>query len=294
MKRMIAFLLALVLLCGAVPALAAVVERQDMNPLEYYETGMVYFQSRDYAGAARHFGSAGNYQDAKKWAYYCEAIDYMIHNSSNVDALEEAYNRFVLLDNLGFEDAGQWAVYCTGRQYEILNNPSRAAAAYAQICVHDSMERYLACENGSNYLVQRNDAARSEAEARFGSIAGMNGKDLYNRGMNLYNLGEYLLAADFFYLAGNYQDAKKWRYYCEAVYLMTTEKTSSMNQAHIMFSVLEQQEFENVDAWLMYLKGRSFEADGNWKKAKEYYGQIFVYDSAERYLNACRELSKRN
>lgn len=293
MKRAFLLLLVLVMVCIAVPGVAAVVERSGMNPLENYETGVVYYQSREYGKAAQYFHAAGNYKDAKKWAYYCEAIDDMIRNGNDYSSMEEAYNRFVLLDNLEFMDAGQWAEYCKGRQYEMINNPSKAAAVYAGICVHDSMERYLACKNGSAYLQQRGAAARQGAEtAGFGSISGMNGQELYERGMYLYNLGEYRLAADFFCLAGNYQDANKWRYYCEAVYLMTTEITADMDQAHAMFSVLEQQKFENVDEWILYLKGRSYEADGNWKKAREYYGQIFVYDSAERYLNACRELDK--
>ena len=61
--------------------MAAVVERTGMNPLENYETGMVCFQSREYGKAAQYFHDAGNYKDAKKWAYYCEAIDDMICNS---------------------------------------------------------------------------------------------------------------------------------------------------------------------------------------------------------------------
>ncbi|MBR2054332.1 MAG: hypothetical protein IJ968_05495 [Clostridia bacterium] len=291
MKRVLVIFLALIMACSAVPAMAAVVERTGMNPLENYETGMVCFQSREYGKAAQYFHDAGNYKDAKKWAYYCEAIDDMICNSNDYHALEEAFNRFVLLDNLEFRDAGQWAEYCRGRQYEIMNNPTRAASVYAGICVHDSMERYLACKDGSDYLQKRSQEARQEAEnAGFGSVSGMNGQELYERGMYLYNLGEYQLAADFFCLAGNYQDANKWRYYCEAVYLMTTEQAAAMDQAHAMFSVLEQQEFENVDEWILYLKGRSYEADRNWKKARECYGQVFVYDSAERYLNVCWEL----
>ena len=81
-----------------------------------YEKGKESFSAEEYVEAAWWFEKAGNHEDAKKWAYYCQAIDLVINGGEN--DLPRAQARFELLAGQEFEQAVQWVAYCKGRYQE--------------------------------------------------------------------------------------------------------------------------------------------------------------------------------
>ena len=121
-RRMLALAMALLLLTTGSAGAAGVLAGSGVA--DHYDTGMACFYLEQYQSAVQHFRSAGNYQDAKKWAYYCEAI-HMVMTASGSQALEQA----------------------------------QARELYAAILVHDSIERCLAC-SGRTSLLESADAVR--------------------------------------------------------------------------------------------------------------------------------------
>lgn len=272
-RRMLALAMTLLLLTTGSAGAAGVLAGSGVA--DHYDTGMACFYLEQYQSAVQHFRSAGNYQDAKKWAYYCEAI-HMVMTASGSQALEQAQARFELLAAQHFEQAAQWASYCKARSYEQLQMKAQARELYAAILVHDSIERCLAC-SGRTSLLESADAVR-----RRRGNASLPASDLYETGMNYYFLENYATAADYFCLAGNYSDARQWRCFCTAVGLVTAN--GSISDAQILFDLLEAQGFAAAKDWVVYCRAREYESMRLHSNAISLYKTIFVHDSSERYL----------
>ena len=250
-----------------------------MGVMDCYEAGTDLFCMEDYEQAAQYFTAAGNYKDAKKWAYYCQAICIVL-NCSSQDAkmLNSAQIRFELLATQDFEDAAHWVQYCKARAYEAESMLQKAKELYAGIVVHDSVDRYLACMNRSGVL-----ESAATVKGRMGYQALGTAHEMYDTGMDLFYLEDYSAAADYFCMAGNYQDARKWRCYCQAISLVTGN--GNIEDAQLLFDLLVSQGFEAAQEWQVYCKARAYESSLMVSKALELYKTIFVYDSSERYLN---------
>lgn len=243
-----------------------------------YALGMDHFNNEKYAEAAACFKRAGNIADAKKWAYYCEAINSVVNGKGADDELNSAHARFTLLAKQSFQQADQWAKYCEGRARE-LGNLNGADACYSQILVHDSIERYLACCKKSE-LIESTQSVRQRMlknEPIAPSVS-----YCYQTGMGEYYLENYRKAADYFCLAGNYEDARLWRYYCLAISLIIDD--DAVGDAGTIFSLLEAQGFESASQWLTYCRGRELEKLNMTKEAIREYEIIFLHDSSDRYL----------
>lgn len=268
LKRCTILLILLCLLPGAASAGGVLA---GAGVADQYDLAMAAFYLEDYAGAASLFARAGNFQDAKKWGYYCSAINSVLSGGD----LSGAQVRFELLAAQNFQQAADWAKYCKARAYEEQRIPSRASELYATILVHDSIERYLKCLNRSGAL----ESAQSVRKR----LSGVNlpVKDLYETGMAYYYLEEYASAADYFCLAGNYENARQWYCYCAAITLVTR---SSLTDAQALFSLLDAQAFAPAAQWVTYCRAREYEQMHLNSSAVELYRTIFIYDSSERYL----------
>lgn len=271
-RRMLALAMTLLLLTTGSAGAAGVLAGSGVA--DQYDAGMACFYLEQYQSAVQRFRSAGNYQDAKKWAYYCEAI-HMVQTASDDKALARAQARFELLGAQGFQQSAQWATYCKARAYEQLPNPGKARELYATILVHDSIERYLAC-SGRGSLLEGADAVR-----RRRGDAALPASDLYETGLNYYFLENYAAAADFFCLAGNYSDARQWRCFCTAVGLI---QAGNLADATLLFNLLDAQGFAGAKEWAEYCRAREYESLRLYPQALALYQNIFVYDSSERYL----------
>ena len=268
----------LILLCVLMPFQAsATMVAADLSVADSYETGMACFYLEDYSTAVAYFSQAGNYKDAKKWNYYCQAIDLILQDEPSIEKLEHAKIRFDLLAAHEFQDADQWATYCKARQFEAQKLQAAAEELYVTILVHDSIERYLACQNRSNLL---NAVFVDEVRMKYASLPAV---ELYETAINFYYLEEYNYAADCFFLAGNYSDARKWRCFCTAISLIINH--DQVSDAQILFDLLSRQNFPDAQAWLTYCKAREYENMQFTANAIELYKTAFVYDSSERYLN---------
>lgn len=275
-RRLLAGILILLLIPGM--ALAAGGSLSGMGIADRYEMGMDLFYLEDYDQAAEYFAAVGNYRDAKMWAYYCQAIDAVIDSKTTYSKdLEGAQARFELLAAQSFEDAALWAQYCKGRAYENLSMVEDARKLYAKTIVHDSTERYLKLLNKGTIL----DSADNVRKRMASKAAGTAG-ELFEAGMDLYYLEDYSAAADYFCLAGNYQDARKWRGFCIAIHLVTQK--DNLTDAQVLFDMLCNQGFEAAEPWLVYCKGREYEKIKYINQAIDLYRTIFVFDSSERYL----------
>lgn len=103
-----------------------------------YESGMVYYQARDYAAALSAFQEAPGYKDSEKWILYMRAL---VSIQENDIALAAA-----LLEPLAereFEQAAQWLTYCFARDAQAIGNYYYARGLYKTIDVGDSLDRYL-------------------------------------------------------------------------------------------------------------------------------------------------------
>ena len=280
--RWLSFLLAAALLL--LPAASFAMTLGGIGADEYYQQGMSYFHMEDYAAAASSFQQAGNYLDAKKWTYYCQAIDGVV-NSTDANALSRAAARFGLLEAHSFEQSAQWTIYCKARSYESMGIKDTAARHYEQILVHDSIERYLACV-GMEQLTESAEEVRSRVDT-----GGMSAAELYETAMAYYYFEEYATAADYFCLAGNYSDARQWGYYCRAISLVKDGKP--LENTAQLFSILNTQQFADADQWLTYCQARYREEKGMYSQAAEMYRQIFINDSSERYLSCLDKLEQQ-
>lgn len=268
----------LVLLLLPVAAFASSGSLTGVGIADSYDSGMDFFALEDYSKAARCFEAACNFKDAKKWMYYCQAISSVVEcNEQDVNAMSAAQARFELLAAQSFENAAQWAQYCKARAYEANAMTNDARALYATIVVHDSIERYLACLNKTGVL-ESAEAVRKRLANQASGSAG----DFYQMGMDLYYLEDYRPAADYFCLAGNYQDARMWRCYCAAVALVTEQ--DRLEDGKVLFDLLSSQGFEAAKPWQTYCAARDYEQMSFVKQAAELYKTIFVYDSSDRYL----------
>lgn len=248
----------------------------DLGAADSYEAGLACFYLEDYSTAAAYFSRAGNYKDAKKWDYYCQAIDLVLKDEPGIDTLEHAKIRFDLLAAHEFQDADQWVTYCKARQFEAQRLQSAAGDLYSTIVVHDSIERYLRCRGRSDVF----DAAAANGTRN--KYASLPAAELYETAMNLYYLEEYDHAADTFSLAGNYSDARKWRCFCTAISLIVN--ADNISDAQVLLDLLSRQEFPDAQTWLTYCKAREYESMRFTTNAIELYKAAFVYDSSERYI----------
>lgn len=269
-------LLALVLLCTSASA-----EFFGTAPTlhEHYNAGMQAYYEQDYPAAAEYFLAAGNLQDAKQWAYYCQAIDSVVNGSGKEKEILHAKARFELLAHQSFQQANQWVIYCTGRAYELKGLGRKAAdECYNKVLIHDSIERYMSCIGKSKLL-------ESEEPVKKRMSTPLRAKFAYEEGMLNYLYGmpeDYKKAADYFCLAGNYEDALQWRCFCLAISLVVND--DNVEDASWIFSMLSQQGFEEAEQWLSYCTARDYEKKGLKPKATDLYKTVFVHDSSERYL----------
>lgn len=279
MHRRICLLLALLLFmtCTACAAAAEMFGGSQANG--EYELGMDHFNNEKYAEAAACFKRAGNIADAKKWAYYCEAIDSVVNGKGTANELNSAHARFALLAKQSFQQADQWAKYCEGRALEQEKLIDDAEERYSQILIHDSIERYLACCKKSD-LIESTQSVRQRMLKDEPITPGAS--YCYQTGMGEYYLENYRKAADYFCLAGNYEDARLWRYYCLAISLIIDD--DAVGNAATIFRLLEGQGFESASQWLTYCRGRELENLKMTKEAIKEYETIFLHDSSDRYL----------
>jgi len=276
MKRWCVLLLAISMLMGSMAFASN--KASGMGVVDCYEAGADLFCMEDYEQAAEYFEAAGNYKDAKKWAYYCQAISIVLNsNGRNTKMLNSAQVRFEVLAAQSFEDATDWVQYCKARAFEAESMLQRAKELYATIVVHDSVERYLACLNRAGVL-----ESTTSVRARMTHQASRTVREMYDAGMDLFYLEDYRKAADFFCMAGNYQDARKWRCFCQAAALVV--ENVNMEDAQVLFELLVSQGFEMAQDWQVYCKARSYESALLVPKAIELYKSVFVFDSSERYL----------
>lgn len=244
-----------------------------------YNLGLEHFANEKYADAAACFKKAGNVSDAKKWAYYCEAIDSVVSGKGTANELNSAHARFTLLARQSFQQADQWAKYCEGRAFEQAKLTDDAEDRYSQILIHDSIERYLAC-CGKSDLIESTQSVRQRM-LRDEPIA-PSASHCYQTGLVAYDLENYHEAADYFCLAGNYEDARLWRCYCLAISLIIDD--DAVGDAATLFRLLEGQGFEAASQWLTYCRGRELENLNMTKEAIQEYEIIFLHDSSDRYL----------
>lgn len=250
--------------------------------LDKYNAGMEAYNGKEYAEAAAYFQSAGNLNDAKKWAYYCQAIDSVVNGKGTTKELKHAQARFELLAGQSFQQADQWVTYCMGRAYELEGFTDVAAERYyGKVLVQDSLERYMNCV-GKPDLLETEESVRSRTEPH---ILILPKNLLYEEAMLDYMEDKpesYRRAADYFCLAGNYEDALQWRCYCLAISLIVGD--DNVSDAAVLFGLLGDLGFEEAEPWIAYCTGRSYEAEGLGSKAVNYYKTIFIHDSSERYL----------
>lgn len=272
--RISALVLGLLLTMNSFASATGLIDSVDVAAA--FETAMALFYLEDYTNAAEQFSQAGNYNDAKKWQYYCQAISDVLKPSASEADLASAQARFDLLAGQGFQQAEAWAAYCKGREYEQYRMLSQAGEIYSKILVHDSIERYLNCKNCSGVL----ESVQSVRNRYIGVDLPV--QELYETAMAYYYLEDYGSAADFFCLAGNYKDSRQWRCYCTAINVIMNN--GSLTEGTMLFSLLYKQGFDAAGQWTTYCKAREYEQMHNYSKAVELYKGIFVYDSSERYL----------
>lgn len=278
-KWLILLLVVLLLPAGAFAGISL----EGLSAHESYTLALEAFNAGDFSGAAEQFSHAGNYQDAKKWRYYSQAISDVISNTASV---ADAQNRFLLLSAQSFQQAGQWATYCNARSYELNGFIYDAANLYAEVLVYDSVERYLTCL-GQAYsgMLDSAETVRSRQRDAIGSPAA-----LYEEAKELYRYDFYADAADYFCLAGNYSDARQWRCYCTAIDLIVSHE--DIARAEVLFSLLSKHDFADASDWLIYCDARNSEASGFTSEAIDLYMQIFLHDSSERYLDLLKKISR--
>lgn len=247
---------------------------------ENFNKGMQAYYDQDYETASEYFFAAGNMQDAKLWAYYCKAIDSVVNGSGTKEELESASARFELLSHQSFQQAEQWKLYCEGRLYELKGmGDKKSTPLYSQILIHDSIERYMACFK-KPYLLE----SEASVKKRMAGLS-VSTKDAYEMGMRCYmedKPEEYKKAADYFCLAGNYEDARQWRCFCLAISLVLNDDNTE--DAGMIFKLLEQLNFTEAAPWATYCTARNYEKKGISNKALPLYQTIFIHDSSERYL----------
>lgn len=272
-KKILAiFLSAIIFAC---PAFA-----QGMGAIEMYDEAMEYFYCEEYGIAADYFRKAGNYHDAKKWTYYCEAIELAMEELAGSKELSGAAGRFEILAAQSFQDADQWLIYLKGREYEMRSMTKPAAEEYAKVLIHDSVQRYLSC-NGKPDLLKGQEQSINELAWANELPADLSAEEYFSEGMDAYYFEEYELAAMCFSAAGNYQNAKEWFCYTHAVSLVIDD--DNIEDASLLFRLLSNRSFQNAEDWVIYLKARDYESI-NKKAAMDLYKSIFIYDSSERYL----------
>lgn len=285
MKQLLPKWMTLLLLCALSFTFSASADTLALTkiPKDNYEDGLNAYNTGNYRAAADSFRAAGNYQDAKKWVYYCEAID-LIRPEMTLEALQEPADRFELLSSLAFQDAAQWYQYCEGREYEQRGSRKLAEEKYSTILVSDSIERFFACK-GKPDLLDSQETVRQRMQPYLTLIA----SDLYANGIRQYitanNRSEYQKAADFFCLAGNYQDARQWHCYCLGIQFVMNDDIAS---ASVIFKLLSNFDFQQATDWFTYCEARELEASSSTLKAQEYYKRIFIHDSSDRYMKLKR------
>lgn len=275
MRRLLIVMLVMLLITG-------VAAGEGMAPMELYDEGMESYYMENYEAAAEYFGKAGNYQDARKWAYYCEAILLVMNGKCTQEEIFDAEARFTLLANQSFRDADQWLNYTKGREWQdFVNNKEEAKSCYITTMVLDSLERYMECCGKADLLKTRPESL-SDLEKYEGETAVLSVEEYYDKGMEAYYFEEYALAADYFTAAGNYMDARQWRCFTLAISLVT--QYDNLSDAEDLFESLTALGFRNADEWCIYIDGRNYEAGSSWQKACGCYESIMVYDSCERFL----------
>jgi len=275
MKRIVSALILLFLLAPC--ALS-----EGFGVMELYDEGMESFYMQDYAEAAACFRKAGNYSDAKKWAYYCEALQLVMNSKCGSKQWIEAEARITLLEAQSFRDTDQWALYIKGKEYEASGYKSEAAGYYGKILIHDSLERYLTCVGKPQLLKTRSESLKN-LEKNLDADLFMSAQELYQEGMDAYYFEEYAMAADYFAAAGNYMDAGRWCCFTQAISLILED--DNLSDANALFRLLQGIGFEKADDWLTYIKGREFEKEGYYPNALGCYSSIMIYDSSERYVD---------
>ncbi len=275
MKRMIALVLALMLALPVLCAAADTPDTQGMRPRDAYLAGAQAYENKEYADAAVYFEAAGNHADAQMWAFYCQAISLILDGEGTTEELNRAQVRFELLAGQAFQQAAQWVQYCKGREWE-LTVRHNATACYSSILVHDSLERYLICQDKGG-LIESEEELRARVN---GSDIRLRGEAAYEAAMDYYDGGDYAEAAAYFWLAGNYADAPLWRFFCQAIQLVEQDE---IENAYVIFGMLVTQGFAAAEPWRVYCEARQWETSVE-ENAKKLYKTIFVYDSAERYL----------
>lgn len=271
MKRAVLFVLVFIMITSI--AQADVLANLPLK--DYYDEGLEYFYIEEYDLAAKYFKSAGNLLDSKKWAYYCEAIQSIMQDTLSASELRDAQARFELLAEQSFRDAEQWVKYCVGRDLENEGYIPQAAERYGSILVHDSIERYFACEGKPNLL-------EKESDVRSRRLSNDSTMSYYDAGEDAYFHEDYQQAADYFCLAGNFEDARKWRCYCMAISLI--ENNDDVENAYAIFKLLRNLGFSNAADWCIYCTARDYEDYKSYDKALNEYKKIFLHDSSERYL----------
>ena len=285
MKRMIALVLALMLALPVLCAAADTPDTQGMRPRDAYLAGAQAYENKEYADAAVYFEAAGNHADAQMWAFYCQAICLMMNDEATKREIARAQARFELLEAQSFQQAAQWVTYCKGRDFELDGIPPKAIENYATILVHDSLKRYLTCKGKSN-LLESEDTLRARV-AR--ADQHLYGEAAYEIAMEYYEGEDYAEASAYFWLAGNYEDALLWRFFCQAIQLIVRDEgepeatINEIKDAAIILDLLKAQGFEAAIPWSKYCEGREFETSVP-PKALEIFKSILVYDSAIRYL----------
>jgi len=267
-----------------------------ISPHDSYTMATDAFKAGHYLEAIQLFSDAANFQDAKKWLFYCQAIHDVITYNSTPDVIANAGKRFQLLSAQSFEQADQWATYCTARSYDLDGYTYDAAAKYAEVVVYNSIERYLACM-GSEYS---NLLESQETVQKRHHDAGTVRAELYKEAKAAYDIGRYAYAADYFCLAGDYSDARQWRCYCTAINLIVSHKDTDPEEivladvarARVLFSLLSKHHFADSADWLIYCTARRSEADGYAADALKQYESIFLHDSPIRYLELLDVLSR--
>ncbi len=254
----------------------------DYSVQENFETAKFMYEMEEYAEAAQYFEKAGNFNDAKRWKYYCQAIDetLKVEPSAAIPFLTIA--KFELLSAQNFEQASQWLIYCEGRNFESKRFANQALDCYQQIIIHDSIERFLKLAKREASLKNRDEVIQ-ELVVQAGDISLFSSTDLFEFGTLYYNLEQYDLAADFFCAAGNFPEARIWRIYCEAISLIMND--NNINDAEALLSILSKLNFDKSNEWLSYCLARKYEDKMLWSPALDEYQKIFVFDSSERYIS---------
>ena len=278
--KLIPLLLLLTLLLGVSSAHSEMLD--DVVTQMEYEQGKMYFNQENYTKAAEHFELARNYEDAKKWLFYCQAIHSVAKNDVPLATLDEAYAMFGLLAAHHFEQAEQWAIYCEGRIYELKKMKTDAADAYSRVLVDNSIDRYLALKNKAA-LLEPVDTVRQRVN--LDNIL-PNSEAYYQAGDDAWTLDQYAIAADYFCLAGNYEDARQRRCLCLAI---TMVKKKNIEDAAVIFKLLASLGNEEAAQWYTYCEGRDYESRKMYVDAIEKYKSIFLLDSPTRYLDLCKK-----